>query len=293
MASAHDLARRLDEDLLLFTTRIFGLHTDYLWHVPAKHIFPTQHFYKMPELLPHLFLVSAVVRDEDEDGVATRLWVDKELNRYDDSAAGSLYVLASSVPPSSLDSDDTRDPWEECLVGFVFRVKITNFRGRDVYRYYPFEVEPYCYWKVRYDVLSVIAIARWCQVRVRGRLASALLDDDKFPQGTLVEVCSGERFPFELTDYDPYASDRGHFRPWPIDELLRVDRPENWAAEDWLKYQEWSASDASYEQAVEDAKLARQRLYSAGRRLSGRAGDLGHADTEDHPETPDGDQQAN
>ena len=263
VTSDETLARRLDEELLEFTTQLFVLYEDYLWHIPARRIFPTQHFYKAPQYLPRLFLIEAVVRDRDESGKPARLWVDEDLHPADGYGAGSLYVLASSVPPRVLTEDGAPDPWDDSLVGFVFRVQFTTFRGREIFRYYPFEVEPYCYWKVRYDVLSVIAVAHWCQVNVRGRIAEAHHDDRQYIQGTLVDICRGERFPFELTGFDPYVTDNGDLKSWPIDSLLRVDEPSAWAAEDWANYVDWSRPDGSLKKAVEEAKTERRRLFLA------------------------------
>lgn len=263
VATDANMAGRLDADLLNFTTQVFALHKDYLWRPHSAVILQEKSFYKHPQAFPRFMLVDAVMREEDEDtGHPRTLWPTTPL--LSGHRSGDLLYLLASARPEPVpfyEAAGTDDPDDEVLIGGVFMAEITTVRGRPVYRYFPIDVQPWGYYKCRYDWLSMIWMAKQCGVNIFGKL---VLD-----RADLIDICTGRRFPHELhVDAEGPFRD-GFFHSWPVGTLPHVQDRGGWEARERQRYEQWIEPDADYQKAVDDAIVLRNRLIEGQSGLTG------------------------
>jgi hypothetical protein len=180
LASDERLLDRLDAPLLDFTTAVFDLHPDWLRREDATQVLRDHDFYKHVNAFPDFLLVRSSSRSGRD-----RLWH----SGFGDGLDARLTMVSTSEPELP-DSDSTTDAVGP-YVGAVYQVQIGTFRGRQVWRYHPLVPFDWGYWRTRYQLIAMMALADECGVTVLGQFVGS--DDE------VQDICRGRRFPYEVT----------------------------------------------------------------------------------------------
>jgi hypothetical protein len=229
------LLDRLDAPLLDFTTAVFDLHQDWLRREDANQVLRAHNFYKSVNSFPDFLLVQSVSRSGRD-----RLW-----NSGFGASSARLTMLSTSEPVLP-DHQGTAEPTGP-YVGAIYQVQIGTFRGRPVWRYHPLVPFNWGYWRTRYQLVAMMAIADECRVTVLGQFVDS--------KEEVFDLCQGRRFPREVT---PRLSPTDWWPKYPyLGSHARQNDPTYLRT--WTPYLEY-IKEEGYREALAEAWEERRRV---------------------------------
>jgi len=236
LSNSDRLLSRLDAPLINFTTDIFALNPDWLRHEDCKHMLSSWDFYKSVGNFPGFLLVDSVSRNRNGT------WAE------DERLSGTLYVLSTEVPELGKERDSPSGPY----VGLIYKVKISTFNNRPVFRFYAISPSDWKYWRSRYELVSMLALAEACGVSIFGRLVGT--------NALVSEFCTGRRFPSP----DIIASLEPMFWSPPYPFLgEHSDSEDPTYLERWESYTTYLEKEG-YLNDLKKAQQSRRRMFELG-----------------------------
>jgi hypothetical protein len=246
--STSDLRDQPPDPFIDFTTDTFALDEDWLLR-GTSNVLHSHDFYKSVDNLAQFLLIDAYERVDRRDDrpwpSRWDLWTSRRCGL--DGRGGSILFVSTEEP---LYKDPEAPDSQHIPVGAVYQVPILEFNGRTVYRFCGLRALPWDYWRSRETLIAIMLVAEECGIDVVGRTLPSKED--------VFDVCSGRRFPEELTSGGDVRSPLTGWRPQYPDRPFIAGPLNDECHREWSSC-ETRIKDADFYETIAKAKRQRQK----------------------------------
>lgn len=245
LRSTESFLDRADVDLLNFTAGLFGIRPDWLRNSDTGYDkgamrYPRD-FDKQPHSFARFLLISSVRRS---DGVST-FW--PEGRRFTDPI-GTLFLVSEHPIEWPKEEGESHAPECSQSVGLIYSTPICDFEDKQIRRHFVLRTVPWDYWRCRFEVAGLLAVADDCRMAIVGRTVGS--------SEQVHQVCDRGVDVQAALDAPRY-----HFR-YP--ELSLAWNDNEWERERWpiyhQQFEKWGLA-----RSVREAREERQTLLKKSR----------------------------